>query len=195
MRPGCCTVKVISTGHPDPTITSGVLVCFSLLDLGIEIVQVVNYEMDPKNYMLDGEIQNVEDEASQLVKMPIALVACDYLGTIFGDRNADLEYTDGRQPSIQMRQFHPREDKDKKISEIIIFPWDVEQRLMATKRKIGTAWQQKRFSKWDKLFHENFFTRNGVPSCGNASILFVPGTAKILNLYFSKLWKKEAKRE
>jgi hypothetical protein len=187
LLPGFCKVQVQAQGNTSSTEMPEVLVCFSLLDLGIEVVQVLKYKINDTDYLLDGEMKNDETRSLQLVKMPIALVSCDYLAKVFGQRKATLEYNNGSPPSIRMPLFCPKQSR----KEIYLFSWDVKQRIKAVRGNSGTPWQRKRFKLWFKRFGCHFVNKKSCPSCAQPSNLFVPGTAKILNLYFSKVWKKK----
>jgi hypothetical protein len=182
---GCCTVEVISD-LPEPTRTSDVLVCFSLLDLGIEVVKVLEYSIDNTDLMLDGEIKKDKQQADQIVRMPIALVSCEYLATVFGNPNVTLEYDFHFYPPSICMPFHPRKWRD-----IHMFSYDIEGRVRVMLGEMGTNWQRDRFNKWKHLFGSNFLTKDGRLCYRKPSNLFVPGAAKILNLFFSKVWKKK----
>ncbi|MEK6258362.1 MAG: AAA family ATPase [Planctomycetota bacterium] len=175
-----CAVKVRSAqgaGHlPE---RKDVLVCLSLLDLGIEVVRVVEYEIEPNDYMLDGEILVNNSGVNELVRMPIALISYDYLKRTFGGDDDWQSYTRGFQPSIEVPQA-PSPEK----GEIMLFTWDVKRRMAVVNGEWGDDWHRKRFVDWFDKFGKHFVDGNGNPSCENSSPLFVPATAKILNLYF-----------
>jgi hypothetical protein len=48
----------------------GFLVVFNLLELGIEVVRVFEYEIGPDDYFLDGELLVHPDGSTELVRMP-----------------------------------------------------------------------------------------------------------------------------
>jgi hypothetical protein len=182
-----CAVKVVSDSQEPPT-TKDVLVCFSLLDLGIEVVKVFRYTIQRQDTMLDGEIlvDNV-GRLRELVRMPIALFSVDYLERAFGCDDRWQNYKLGLEPSIIVPKAPDR-------NEIMVFPWDPKVRIDIVKgiRK-GSAWQQERYLTWYEMFGEHFVDDSGngpdeegrLPRDVRPSRLFVPGTAKILNLYFS----------
>ena len=165
--------------------TDNVLVCFSLLDLGIEVVKVFEYDMPRPETMLDGEIQETLNPKSgklerELVRMPIALMSLDYLRRTFGKRSRWQTYTAGPQPSIEI----PAEAVPGK-DDIELFTYDVRRRMEIFRSGQGSPFEQERFRGWYDTFRENFLDDKGEPSCSKPSRLFVPGTAKILNLYFA----------
>jgi hypothetical protein len=174
------TLKVLSLPlGSEPSKDSNVLVCFSLRDLGIEVVRVFKYDLQDSDYLLDGEI----DHENCLVRMPMALFSHDYLAETFGHSEDWNHYVApfGEPPSIQVR-------RAPTASEVVPFLWDVEQRVRIMKGEIeATAHERNRFKKWYDRFHPNFLDDDDRPSLANPSRLFVPGTAKILNLYFSSL--------
>lgn len=159
--------------------TDDVLVAFSLLDLGIEVIQVYKYSLEPNDYMLDGEILQDKADRKELVRMPIALISCSYLAEIFGQNEGWYHYTFGPEPSIEVQR-PPTAD------EVRLFDWDVRRRmeiLRHPKHSIGS--QHRRFLDWYDKFGKDFVDREGRPSRNRLPGLFVPGTAKILNQYFS----------
>jgi TIR domain-containing protein len=155
-----------------------VLVCFSVRDFGIEVVKVFSYELQDSDYLLDGEI----DHEHCLVRMPMALFSCDYLARIFSYDENWYHYSTrfGEPPSIEVSDAPAGMD-------VVFFPWDVEQRMKIINGEMGTDHERERFKDWHKRFGESFLDDDGRPSLANPSRLFVPGTAKILNLYFSRL--------
>ncbi|MFL6199533.1 MAG: TIR domain-containing protein [Thermoanaerobaculia bacterium] len=181
------TLKILSRplgGEPsdlDWSKESNVLVCFSLRDLGIEVVRVFRYELQDNDYLLDGEI----DHEGCLVRMPMVLFSHDYLAETFTHDENWNHYVApfGEPPSIQVR-------RAPTVSEVVPFLWDVEQRVKIMNGKIeGTEHERTRFRRWYNMFHPDFLDDEDRPSLANPSCLFVPGTAKILSLYFSSLSK------
>jgi hypothetical protein len=164
--------------------TEDVLVCFSLLDLGIEIVKVFRYDMQEAEHMIDGEIiekrhPKTDDLTRELVRMPIALMSLDYIERTFSKRSDWQNYTEGPQPSIEIPA-----DSAPGEGDIELFPWDVERRMEILSSGKGSWFELERYEQWYDCFRENFLDAKGRPSCAKPSRLFVPGTAKILNLYF-----------
>jgi hypothetical protein len=162
-----------------------VLVCFSFLDLGIEVVKVAEYRLNDEDTMLDGEIHPGKASGeSELVRMPIALISCKYLAQQFGD-SQDFgkwyRYTEGPAPSIWV-------DAPPGKDDAILFEYDIEQRMMVVqgkqRKKPASEWLQSRCLGWYDCFGDHFVNRDGSIDRGNLSALFVPATAKILNMYF-----------
>jgi fructose-1,6-bisphosphatase/inositol monophosphatase family enzyme len=186
LSPGNATV-VLRT-REDPTgkrhTTKDVLVCFSLLDLGVEIVAIVEYTLEPTDYMLDGEIRIAyghPDEGDELVRQPIALFSYSYLQEIFGTESADWHhFTPGTAPSIVVKR-PPRTD------EVRLFGWDIEKRMEVVRgdAQNPTEWQRERFLDWYDRFGANFVDDSGKPTATHLPQLFVPATAKILHQYFN----------
>ena len=188
LRDAGCSLTVLSGVRGNFFETKNVLICFSLLDLGIEVAQVAAYNLDADDWMLDGEIQeryNAEtgEITKELVRMPIALMSLDYLRQTFGKSQDWQRYTFGTQPSIEVT-----EGPDPKKGEIRLFCWDVKRRMEAIEGKWDAGPMRKRFFDWYDMFRGNFIEQlpghRWQVSAANPSRLFVPGTAKIINLYF-----------
>ncbi len=188
-----CSLKVVSESGMHAPETKGVLICFSLLDLGVEVITVVEYKIADGDWMLDGEIKEKHSAESgitkkELIRMPIAMLSLSYLREIFGGGQDWQRYTFGPQPSIKVTRAPDAERK-----EIRLFDWDVKRRMEAIEGKWGTESQRKRFLDWYDKFGQNFVKDrespddDWQPSVANPSRLFVPGTAKALNLYFKLL--------
>jgi hypothetical protein len=172
------TLDLINDNKNSSSITD-VIICFNLLELGVEVVKVVTYHLDDKNYMLDGEI--LESSPKELIRMPIALISCSYLRSVFSGQLAELNYTLGPEPSIRVEKAIPPED-------IYIFDWDLLQRvavIRGDKKPVGT--ELDRYMDWYDKFGAYFLNGDDYPSNRNASRLFTPATAKLLNLYFTQV--------
>ena len=160
-----------------------VLVCFSLLDLGIEVVKLLAYNLPDECEILDGEILETFDgqneKKQELTRMPVALISCECLYDLFsGDITEKYDYTIGTNPSIEIDKIIPSE-------HIHIFEWDVMNRLEIAKgKKSGVGIEKKRYTDWFDKFGINFINNKNQLSKDNPSRLFTPGTAKILNLLF-----------
>ncbi|MBU1172093.1 MAG: metallophosphoesterase [Proteobacteria bacterium] len=191
----------------------GVLVCFNFMELGIEIVSVISFEIDKGNYFLDGEIL-YDPNGDQLVRMPFALFSLEYLERIFGN-NPDFQYIDGPEIPPQgegnMRENPSVRGAEITKNDIILFTWDLEQRVnylydYRGEKKFATNINEyNRYQKWVWNFGEDTFLRynqqsnryemlynDGKPVNDNRNALqnlhiFTPATAKILNLYFNDL--------
>jgi len=162
------------------TTTKDVLVCFSLLDLGIEVVKVKEYEIKQSDYMLDGETQPGSEPGSrELVRMPMVLMSEAYLRKTFSRADNWPNYTDGVMPSVTVEK-----PPDEQKREIILFKYDVARRIELLRTGEATDWEKRRIQGWLDEFASNFLDC-GVPSIANPSRRFVPATAKLLNLFFS----------
>jgi hypothetical protein len=190
-----CSLKVLSDSGPIET--SGLLVCFSLLDLGIEVVRVAKYNFDEGDWMLDGEIREkhvaeTRKTDTKLIRMPVAMLSLDYLRKTFGSRKNWHRYTFGPQPSIKIAR-----PPDLLKEEIRYFDWDVKRRMKVVEGEWGDEWHRGRFIDWYDKFGSHFIKDRKSPedewqlSYKNPSRLFVPATAKILDLYFSLVEGKE----
>ncbi len=62
----------------------GVFTIINPLEFGIEVVIPVTFEMDDKNYIIDGEIWEV---ANDLVRQPVVLISWDLLQKIYNNSN------------------------------------------------------------------------------------------------------------
>lgn len=168
----------ITRDDSTPHALTDVIACLNLLELGIEVVKVVSYKLNKDDYLLDGEILDLDPK--ELTRMPMALISCGYLRSAFANQQNWI-YTSGPQPSLRALQKLPEED-------IRIFEWDVLQRLSIVrdeKRGIGTEFQ--RYLNWYDKFHANFFDENDRLYTSNPSRLFTPATAKILSLCFRQI--------
>jgi len=164
-----------------------VLVCFNLLELGVEIVKIAEYDLADTDYLLDGEILEHYDGNSELiqelVRMPFALISHSYLEDTFGG-DFEPNYTlDTAQPSII--------GKPIQSEDIHIFDWDVIQRVKILKGDLDAVGiEKKRYEGWYKQFKQYFFDDNDDPTTKNPSHLFTPASVKIVNTYFANKIKK-----
>ena len=161
---------------------SDVLVCFSLLDLGIEVVKLLSYNLPNNCEILDGEVLDSfdgEKTIKDLIRMPVVLISCEFLYSVFsGDITKKYNYTSGTNPSIEIDKIIPSD-------QIHIFKWDLIKRLEIVKGiKEGTAFEKKRYTDWYDKFSKNFFDSADNIINDNPSKLFTPATAKLLNLFF-----------
>jgi hypothetical protein len=180
------TDLIIRHGGED-TFHDDVLVCFNLLELGIEIVKIAEYDLADTDYLLDGEILEHYDGNSkliqELVRMPFALISHSYLEDTFGG-DFEPNYTmDTAQPSII--------GKPIQSEDIHIFDWDVIQRVKILKGDLDDIGiEKKRYEGWYKQFKQYFLDDNDNPTTENPSSLFTPASAKIVNTYFTNKKRK-----
>ena len=152
-----------------------VLVAFSLSDLGIEVVQVVEFDIDGFDpYFLDGEI--LEKSIPEMTRMPVALISCDYLESVFSkDIDQYKRVRKCAESSIVV-------DQPLKPKHIKLFDWDHQQRLKIIEcEKAGVGTEMKRYRQWaDAFLDDEDNLKEG------ACRMFTPATAKILNLFFTQ---------
>jgi len=190
-----------------------VIVCFNLMELGIEVVKVLEYELAKGDEILDGEIldrrdKNTGEEWQELVRMPVALISHNYLKKAFGLRTGLFEpyypdlyrYIDGvigdkpeqvNQPSVLPKIPLGTED-------IIIFPKDAVRRKEICERILNGdelsvhPSDRKAFDRhmlWQKNFGHYFLDQSGKPSSNNPAPWFTFASAKTMSYYFAN--KKE----
>jgi hypothetical protein len=182
-------------------VLSDVLVCFNLLELGIEVISVVHYQLEDDDYLLDGEMLTPVGGKAELIRMPVAMIAHEYLGDVFGPGSGGLVYetqslidydpvfdvwkqTRAGQPSIRPARV-PRPD------EMVVFGWDVDRRAeLAGGGPRDEGWKSDsmriRHRKWGKAFARYFERdqRTGPPR--EAYPFFTAGSAKTAAYYLSQ---------
>jgi hypothetical protein len=148
-----------------------VIISINLLELGIEIIKVIEFKIGNEDYMLDGEI--LEDEGTEeLVRMPFALLSFSYLRDTFGGEDFQLQYTDDiKQPSIIGKPF-------KNENDIYLFDWDIDRRMQIHESRNYRGIEEKRYTTWAENYDSMFRNLHTIPS------RFTPATAKALNLFF-----------
>ncbi len=159
---------------------SNVLVCFNLLELGIEVIQVVKFSLEDHNVLLDGEILASDEE--ELVRMPLGLISCDFLEKKFKGDISQLAYTSGSNPSIEIDEAIP-------ASEMVLFNYDLKERLKVInkgKASIGPLEEARYVASFEKYFDRNTCTIK--EACTR---YFTPSAAKALNLMFEQIHPKE----
>lgn len=168
--------------------TGNVLITFNLLELGIEVIKVLMYSLDERNYILDGEILLRKNGDSELVRMPCALISHKALKRIFSKNNFIPHYSAGIQPSFSGDSI--KDGNHIKKNEFIMFDWDIKQRhtrLNSINPNISSLEKERyraSFEQFDYVFeHKNYLT-------GEIPTSFNPGTAKALSLYFARKEEK-----
>ena len=170
-----------------------ILVCFSLLDLGIEVVKLFEYTINDKFELLDGEILEKFDGHKmtyELTRMPVALISCEFLSKVFSENLTTFDYTAGPNPSIKIKETM---NSDKGNEDIILFDWDIIKRMEIITGKIrGVGDEKSRYTTWYDKFGENFVKFNRTKDNfeiirNNPSKLFTPATSKILNIFFRNI--------
>ena len=152
---------------------NNVLVAFSLSDLGVEVVRVVKFDIDDFDpYFLDGEV--LEYPTPELTRMPVALISCEYLKSVFsGDITKFDRVRKCTESSIVV-------DKQMKPRDIKLFDWDHRQRIDIIEcEKEGVGTEMQRYRQWASSFLDD---KDNLKE--KACRMFTPATAKILNLFF-----------
>jgi hypothetical protein len=176
-------------------------VSFNLLELGIEVISVVRYDLADDDYLLDGEMLTPVGGKTELIRMPVALMSHDYLAEVFGAAGGELLYVNpplidystvddvwrqvpAGQPSI-------RPARPPRLDEVVVFGWDVDRRAeLAGADSREEDWKSDpmriRHRKWGKSF-ARFFERGqlwGPPS--EPYPYFTAGSAKTAAYFFSQ---------
>jgi hypothetical protein len=153
-----------------------VLVAINPLEIGIEVVKVLEYGLGEENVILDGEVYLINNK-QQMVRMPVGLVSLEYLYKTFGSKTFQLKYDDSDiQPSVEGSPFEAR--------DIHVWEWDIDRRKDEWSKREATSWEMQRYLNWQQNFEGNFL--KGL--AGNPSIIprnFTPATAKLMNLFFN----------
>lgn len=155
-----------------------VLACINPLELGIEVVKVVEYTLEEDNYILSGELLDFGTH-KELLRMPVALIAHDYLAQAFGDE--DLRYTGDVQPSVEAPAIPP--------DCIHIFDYDARRRreIALGIEQNSSPWERQCYGEWLKKFGSYFFDDSGEVTNAHASTWFTPSSAKIISYFFANL--------
>ena len=180
---------------------SDVLVCFNLLELGIEVISVLKYNLADDDYLLDGEMLSPVGGKTELIRMPVAMISHRYLREVFGTGSAELvyehppliEYSTEHDVWRQVRAGQPsiRPARRPRPDEVVVFGWDVDRRaeLSGTGSR-DDQWKtdpmRVRHRKWGKMFARFFQPgqRTGPPK--EAYPYFTAGSAKSLAYFFSQ---------
>ncbi len=156
----------------------GFLVTFNLLELGIEVVRVFEYSIGAKDYFLDGELLVDPEGSAVLVRMPVALISHRALKRNFGPGSYKPAYTKDLQPSFMAGRI--------KKNEIRVFEWDIQERLKMMRSPTTPERQKERYRRWYERFGQLLLTKEEKFNYDNVPSIFIPGTAKVLSLYFSR---------
>jgi hypothetical protein len=180
-------------------VLENVLVCFNLLELGIEVISVLEYDLADDDYLLDGEMLAPVGGKTELIRMPVAMISHRYLREAFGTGHADLKYE--RPPLAEYVREHDvwRQVRSEQPSvrpaspphpeDMVVFGWDVDRRAELAGRR-DEAWKSDpmriRHRQWGKTFARYFETgqRTGPPR--EAYPFFTAGSAKSASYYFSQ---------
>jgi len=159
------------------------LVAINPLDLSIDVMRVLRWSLDDDDCLLDGEILSHPDGNRELVRMPVALIACQALERIFGPAAPPLELTPDLPPSLRSAGLAPE--------DVHLFPWDtLRRRDLALGTGIGAQQaspaERERHRGWLNRFGQHFFDDGGQPGCGRPCPLFVPAAARALSCLFAQ---------
>lgn len=178
-------LAIKSGGRTHPGL-SNVLVCFNLLELGIEVVKVIEFDLKEGNVLLDGEIITNYNE---LVRMPIALVSYDFLKKHFKGDFSNIHYNIDekdlqtyKNPSMEINEPIPPE-------EMIVFKYDLEERLKVINHK-KTRVGPKEEQRYNNSFKE-YFDKANLTIKEERTKYFTPSAAKLLNLMFNQINPKK----
>jgi hypothetical protein len=160
---------------------NNVLVCINLLELGIEVVKVVEYTLEDDDYYLDGELLDLGTH-KELLRMPVAFIAHSYLKEAFDHR--ELRFIPGTQPSVEAPPIPP--------DDIHIFEFDARRRreIVLGAETGSTPWERRWHGDWMARFGDRFFDEAGQVSSRNASTLFTPSSAKVMSYFFANARRK-----
>lgn len=168
-------LHIVSNSSPFSSYED-ILFAINPFELGIEVVTIVKADLDPDDYILDGEIIEGNDP-HEIVRMPVALINHKYLENYF--KNYDqLAYDGDSQCSIEANAFEK--------GDIILFNWDIDRRkeIISGLRK-GVGIEKERFTKWEKRFGMSSISLDDDPKKFNIPKLFTPASAKISAYYFA----------
>lgn len=152
-----------------------ILVVPDIVNFGIEIVKLFQFDLKNDDYILDGEIMDGEIK-DELVRMPVALIDLDYIKEYFKSFDRlKVKFTNEEKkfPSIIV------EESSMKLEDHIkVFQWDVNRRkYIKDNKERGIGSEFVRYKNWFNGYGPNFDPENFAPSR-----LFTPATAKTLNL-------------
>jgi hypothetical protein len=160
---------------------NNLLVCINLLELGIEVVKIVEYALEDDDYFLDGELLDLGTH-KELLRMPVALVSHRYLKEVFD--GGELQFLPGTQPSIEAPPI-PADD-------IHIFEFDAQRRLeiVSGTEPNSTPWEKRWHGDWREHFGDRFFDESGNVTNRNASTWFTPSSAKVMSYFFANVRRR-----
>jgi len=197
--PTTMNLRVIDPSGKEKNYDSCFLLSVNVMELGIETVMLLKYQLSQDDYLLDGEMLTGEVEGqplkTTLVRMPMALISHDYLNEVFGNRESMLSYEkatlvdiDGNVTEVEQPSVKPARPPTE--SEIRIFHWDAcRRRALAVAPEGAPDYprprERKRHEDWVRNFARYFFDDHGQPTGKNAYPLFTPPSAKAMTYYFA----------
>jgi hypothetical protein len=182
-------------------VLSNVLVCFNLLELGIEVISVLRYDLADNDYLLDGEMLTPVGGKTELIRMPVAMISHQYLRDVFGTGGTDLVYE--HPPLIEYSTAHDvwkqvpagqpsiRPARPPRPDEVVVFGWDVDRRAeLAGAGSHDIGWKadpmRVRHRKWGKTFARFFEPDQLAGPPREAYPYFTAGSAKSVAYFFSQ---------
>jgi hypothetical protein len=187
-------------------VVPDVLVCFNLLELGIEVISVLRYELADNDYLLDGEMLTPVGGKTELIRMPVAMISHQYLREVFGTGRAELayehppliEYSTAHDVWRQVRAGQPSvlPARPPRPDEVVVFGWDVDRRAdLSGAGSRDDAWKSDpmrvRHRQWGKTFARFFETGQRVGPPREAYPYFTAGSAKSVAYFFSQMEESE----
>jgi hypothetical protein len=174
------TILKIIDGEANKTPERNILAAINILDLGIEIVKIVKYEIKDNYYFLDGEILKNNDDSEELVRMPFVLISLDYLKEKIYGTDISTIFAAGLQASFIM-------DGVINPDKVILFEWDIKQRIEISKRNTINNKKTDMLKEWDKknFGGKYFYDQNYKIIKTKLPLIFTPSTVKLLQYYFA----------
>lgn len=169
--------ELVVTSDAGEAVTQDILVCVNVLELGIEIVRVVELDLDDDDGLLDGEILHpAGEDGPELIRMPVALVRESALARELGPCWTTPRLDSGVPPSVVLERL----DAD----ELHLFERDVERRRAVTDGDDPTAtgFERARYGGWRVRFGRWFYGADAGP-CP----LFTLPSAKLTSYAFAEL--------
>ena len=158
-----------------------VLVCVNRLEAAIEVVRALHFELNDDALILDGELLEPVGSASapDLIRMPVAMISCDYLRGAFGPAWSDFSHEGTLQPSVRGPAIP--------ATEIVMFENDVIRRreIRDGADADATPFERERYADWTTRFGEHFYDAQGRPSIDDPVTLFTLPATKIISYYFA----------
>ena len=150
------------------------------LELGIDVVELMRFELGDDDNILDGEVLERDDGSLELVRMPVAMFRASALRSLFGPGAAPLSPTDTLPRSLRCDGLQPE--------DLHLFPWDVGRRVeLARGTRMGDSAidprERERYRSWLDRLGRHFLDSEGRPSAADPCLLFVGATARLLGAW------------
>ncbi len=150
------------------------------LELGIDVAEILHFELGEHDTILDGEVLERDDGRLELVRMPVAMFRANALRRLFGSDAPALEPTKELPRSQRCSGLRPE--------DLHIFPWDVRRRrelALGSRMVDGTVptAERARLRRWHDRLGQYFLDDSGQPSGQRPCDLFVGATARLLQAW------------